>query len=598
MLTKQNPFAAKEPLNFFRRHKVKLEKFAAEIKTKLGDDLVGVLVLLPEEEDDDGGKTKKRKQSCEVAVIVSDITSKNVGKIAKKREEVIGKSFKKCNLGKKHPEIIHVSALWEICVDSTVQPSMIIRFMGGVLVADSNFLVTFILALHHKKKVMKKFEKYVVCYCFSGSSVRGTSTSKSDLDVFCILDDTDVKRMPLAELRDKLHNIIIKMGDELAAQFDIELNINSQLYVLTHFWESLKNGSPVIYTLLRDAVPLYDKGLITPWKKMLRTGRIKPSLESDEALIEGANSAFNDAGWLISKVGPEQLYYSLLNYAQAILLIKGHPPLTPQETVQTFKNDFLKKPYSFSRTAFKTLSKVVLIRKKLEYGERKRLSPNEISTLYKEVQEAQKVFSKFHKQIQKENREAKLRQLMEFVLSNFNGYVNALSVTFKGRLKRAEINLFLSQLPVPNKTISELLSHLSDLENKAKEGKYSTKKHLFEIELYSIKAIKAIERIVEILTISNSQLFEFKHTDHKWLVSIGNNGAVVLPLQYKTNQTMLRFDKLKNGKFSKNPVEIDVHDLLICSDSYRLEGKSQMSITKDFDFIHQNLMNIVTNGNV
>ncbi len=51
----------------------------------------------------------------------------------------------------------------------------------------------------HKSLVLQKFEKYIVSYCIGGSLVRGDTIQTSDVDVFIIINDTDVKRMPRRE---------------------------------------------------------------------------------------------------------------------------------------------------------------------------------------------------------------------------------------------------------------------------------------------------------------------------------------------------------------------------------------------------------------
>ena len=44
--------------------------------------------------------------------------------------------------------------------------------------------------------IFAKFEKYVTSYVVGGSLTTGTAKKDSDVDVFVIIDDTDVKRMP------------------------------------------------------------------------------------------------------------------------------------------------------------------------------------------------------------------------------------------------------------------------------------------------------------------------------------------------------------------------------------------------------------------
>jgi predicted nucleotidyltransferase len=126
------------------------------------------------------------------------------------------------------------------------------------------------------EKALQFIEKYIVAYVLAGSIVQGKATPESDIDVFIVIDDTDVKRMTRAELKDKLRAIIIGMGVQAGEITGIRNKINIQVYILTDFWESIKEAHPVIFTFLRDGVPFYDRGIFMPWKQLLKMGRIKP----------------------------------------------------------------------------------------------------------------------------------------------------------------------------------------------------------------------------------------------------------------------------------------------------------------------------------
>jgi mannose/fructose/N-acetylgalactosamine-specific phosphotransferase system component IIB len=73
------------------------------------------------------------------------------------------------------------------------------------------------------------------------------------------------------ELKEKIRKIVLGMAAEISKKF------NCQTYLLTEFWEYVRDANPVIFTLLRDGVPLIDKGLFAPWRLLLRMGRIKPT---------------------------------------------------------------------------------------------------------------------------------------------------------------------------------------------------------------------------------------------------------------------------------------------------------------------------------
>ena len=91
--------------------------------------------------------------------------------------------------------------LWEICIDSKYD---IIEAIGMAFpLHDKGILGALRVAQIHKSLCLKKFEKYVYSYVVGGSLVRGEVIKTSDVDVYIIIDDTDVKRMPRLELKEK-----------------------------------------------------------------------------------------------------------------------------------------------------------------------------------------------------------------------------------------------------------------------------------------------------------------------------------------------------------------------------------------------------------
>ena len=78
----------------------------------------------------------------------------------------------------------------------------------------NNILNAFILPEIHKNFVLEKFEKYVVSYVGIGSILRGDGNPKSDIDVFIIIDDTDVKQMTRMDLQEKIRSIVYSMSLE------------------------------------------------------------------------------------------------------------------------------------------------------------------------------------------------------------------------------------------------------------------------------------------------------------------------------------------------------------------------------------------------
>ncbi|HLC62922.1 MAG TPA: hypothetical protein VJJ21_01240, partial [Candidatus Nanoarchaeia archaeon] len=256
----------------------------------------------------------------------------------------------------------------------------------GITVYDPKELLAAVrIAEVHKSMVIRKFDKYIVSYVAAGSLFRGDQIS-NDIDVYVIVDDTDVKRMGRFELKDKLRSIIIGQGFEASRITGVKKQFHIQTYILTDFWESMKDANPVIFTLLRDGVPLYDRGVFMPWKLLLEMGRVKPSPEAIDVQMDiGDKLLVRTKQKLLSVVG-EDLYYAMLNPAQAALMMYGLNPPTPKETIHLLREVFVKKEKLLEEKYVKSLEEIRKYYKDIEHGKVKEVSGAEIDRLLKGAQ--------------------------------------------------------------------------------------------------------------------------------------------------------------------------------------------------------------------
>ena len=230
------------------------------------------------------------------------------------------------------PQVVILSELWQNCYDGKYDSLQMIALSAPFF--DRGMLAAIKIAEVHKTMVLKKFEKYIVSYVLAGSLVQGRATPTSDIDVWIVIDDTDVKKMTRAELKDKLRAIIIGMGIEAGELTGIRNKINIQVYILTDFWDSLREANPIIFTLLRDGVPFYDRGIFMAWKQLLRMGKIKPSAEAIDMFMGSGEQMLQRVGLKLKDIGMEDIYYAILTPSQAALMLYGIAPPTPKETIE------------------------------------------------------------------------------------------------------------------------------------------------------------------------------------------------------------------------------------------------------------------------
>ncbi len=323
---------------------------------------------------------EKTDEKIQVLVVVDDTTSMKMTKdelyqkfstIIKQLGEDVDKDLV-C-------QSMLLTDIWQNCYDAKYDLNRLISMAAPVY--DTGMIAAIKISEIHKTMVLKKFEKYILSYVLAGSLTQGKATHSSDIDVWIVIDDTDVKKMTRVELKDKLRSIIIGMGVEAGEMTGIKNRLNIQVYILTDFWESLKEANPIIFTLLRDGVPFYDRGIFMPWKQLLRMGRIKPSREAIDLFMSTGDQSIARVKMRLKDMAMEDMYYAILTPSQAAIMLYGLPPPTPRETPDVLEEIFVKKEKMLEFEYVEILRHNVKIRKGIEHGDIKEFSGVEFDKL-------------------------------------------------------------------------------------------------------------------------------------------------------------------------------------------------------------------------
>lgn len=404
------PKEAREKLKVI---KTKLDKFQRDVVKKFDKYIMGV-ALLPPPKPEEGKKVDKGKVN--ILVLVDDSDSRKMSKEELREKlsaiiESIAKGIDKNLL----PQTVILSELWQSCFDAKYELLQLIALSAPVY--DTGMLQAIKIAEVHKTMVLKKFEKYIVSYVLAGSLIQGKATKTSDIDVWVVIDDTDVKKMTRAELKDKLRAIIIGMGIEAGDMTGIKNKINIQVYILTDFWDSLREANPIIFTLLRDGVPFYDRGIFMPWKQLLKMGKIKPSSEAIDMFMNSGEQMLERVHFKIKEIGIEDIYYAILTPSQAALMLFGLPPPAPKETSQLMMDIFVKKEKLLEEEYVKILEKNINVRKEIEHGIKKELTGKEVDDLLKNAEKYLKRIKKLFEQIEKIKEEKDVVHIYDTVVT-------------------------------------------------------------------------------------------------------------------------------------------------------------------------------------
>ncbi|MBI2106003.1 hypothetical protein HYT56_04170 [Candidatus Woesearchaeota archaeon] len=382
--------------------KSKIDKFQKNLLKKFDKYVLGISLFPPKKED---------KGKVDLFVLFDDTDSKKMNKlelrdklfsITKGLAAEIDKNF-----------IIEVAMLSELrqdCYDSKWELVGLIG-LGMIIYDPSDLLAAVKISEVHKSMVLKKFDKYIVSYVAAGSLFRGEKAN--DIDVYVIVDDTDVKRMSRFELKEKLRAIIISQGFEAAAITKVDKKFHIQVYILTDFWEGIKDANPVFFTFLRDGVPLYDRGVFMPWKLMLEMGRIKPSPEAIDMFMTTGEKILESVKYRLREILEKDIYWAVLNPSQAALMLYGVNPPTPKETIELMEEIFVKKEKLLEKKYVAILAKIRKWYKDLEHEKIKEISGKEIDDLLKESDDYLKRIRKLFDQIEKKKEEEDVVQIYD-----------------------------------------------------------------------------------------------------------------------------------------------------------------------------------------
>lgn len=328
------------------------------------------------EEDEGVPKEIAETKPFHVVIVIPEEEFKNIPKI---KPELV-----KFAQDTKRNFWIHIKTpvdIWNYGLDSKFE------FMDavgqGYPVYDKGFLGALRVTSIHKSLVLRKFDKYIASYAIGGSLVRGTAGKDSDIDVFVIVDDTDVKRLSRVELLEKLRGMINDYIREATALAGVKNMLSAQVWLLTDFWQRVKDAEPVAFTFIRDGIPLYDRGTFIPWKLLLKMGKIKPSSEAIDLYMKQGEQTedFVKRRLLDAMV---DIYYGIITPTQALMMLAGETSPVPKAIAGEAKKLFVDKEKVMAAKDLKTLEKAVYLFKQYEYGKLKEFSGSEVEKFLKE----------------------------------------------------------------------------------------------------------------------------------------------------------------------------------------------------------------------
>jgi predicted nucleotidyltransferase len=220
------------------------------------------------------------------------------------------------------------------------------------------------------KEIMKKYGPMIKSVVLFGSSARGSWHKESDIDVFIIVDDTKHKISPAfkEQMEDDLDVIAKKLSDKLSVQ---------QPYLLTEFWNMVRIGHPIVFNFIREGVPVFDRDIFLPIKRLLQMGEIKPSKEAVEKYIDRAPKRIKRVENAKMYMVAEDCYYAMLESLQAVLMFLGKNPPRPSDAPEAMRKTLVEM--NLVKPEFADwLDGVIKRRKDIEHKQMKAITGQEL----------------------------------------------------------------------------------------------------------------------------------------------------------------------------------------------------------------------------
>ncbi|HDQ60082.1 MAG TPA: hypothetical protein ENN30_02710 [Candidatus Woesearchaeota archaeon] len=259
--------------------------------------------------------------------------------------------------------------------------------------------------------VVQKFGRYIKSIAVWGSSKTKKTISKKtkvhDIDIAIIVDDTDVRRMTRAQLKDKLFQRLLEMGHPISPL------IHPQPYLLTEFWQYVMDGNPVLYNVLRDGILIFDTGFFLPMQMLMKMGNIKPSKECIDKHIFVAEELLKLVGNTMLTKLTYDMEQSVVSSAQSVLMELGYRPPAPNE-IPGFVEDVLVKEMKLVSEEYIGLARFVIkLYKDIEHKDKKDISGKELEEMKSSAEKFVKKMREILQKLRKEKGESFLYESVE-----------------------------------------------------------------------------------------------------------------------------------------------------------------------------------------
>jgi uncharacterized protein len=261
-----------------------------------------------------------------------------------------------------------------------------------------------------KTKLLSMFRDYIKSVIVFGSFLRGQGTGKSDVDVYVIFDDTKMPLKKFEEIREKIDKDIYSIASS------IDPRIHTQpIIALTEFIKGIRYTNPVFFNVIRSGYAIYDTGFFIPIRKLLEWGEFPITPEAAHTRMDGVPGRLKRVKNVKVYMIAEDLYYAMLDAAQAVLMYIGIGPSHPKTASEDLRKNLVEPGYLEEEYA-KMLEDVFVFRKKVEHKEVDDISGQEVDEWIKKTERYVERFEKLLKDLETKRKEEDIKRNYEVMI--------------------------------------------------------------------------------------------------------------------------------------------------------------------------------------
>ncbi|MDP8012636.1 MAG: nucleotidyltransferase domain-containing protein [Nanoarchaeota archaeon] len=221
------------------------------------------------------------------------------------------------------------------------------------------------------KGIFERYPRVIKSIILFGSYSKGKETESSDVDIMIIMDDV------LNNLDNKFLGVFYEDVDKLVkAETSIKLHIN--FVTLTAFWRGVLSADPVSVNVLKSGVGLIDTGYFEPLQALLQKGEIKPTQESIFAAL-ARSELYIDSAKLRLAGSVLDLYWSVVNAAQALAMENGEVPPSPEVLPSTLES--LERMNVINKEDLQVFNEIYSLGRRLVHNEKIELTGADVDAI-------------------------------------------------------------------------------------------------------------------------------------------------------------------------------------------------------------------------